>query len=48
MIDIRTAGFIPFSLVHFHHPAGMTGDAAVGKEIWGVGEDHIKTTIWKL
>ena len=41
MIGIGAAGFVPIAFVHGDHFAGVTGDAAVGKEVRRVGEDKV-------
>jgi len=41
MIGVGTVGFVPGALVDGDHLAGVAGDAAVGEEVRGVGEDEV-------
>jgi len=41
VIEIGTAGFVPFAFVYGDHFAGVAGDAAVGEEVGRVGEDEV-------
>jgi len=45
VVEFRAAGFVPIAFVHLDHAAGVTGDAAVGKEIGRVGEDGVETAL---
>ncbi|MDB6122791.1 MAG: hypothetical protein JWQ71_1784 [Pedosphaera sp.] len=42
VVPFGAAGFVPIAFVDADHFAGVTGDAAVGKEIGRVGEDHVE------
>jgi len=42
MVQLRPARFVPFALVHFHHLAGVTGDASIGQEVRRVGKNHVE------
>ena len=42
VVQFRSARDVPVALVHLHHFAGVTGDAAVGEKIRRVGEDGVE------
>ncbi len=42
VVQFRSARDVPVALVHLHHFAGVTGDAAVGQEIRRVGKDGVE------
>ncbi len=41
MIGVGTLGDVPGAFVDGDHFAGVAGDAAVGEEVRGVGEDEV-------
>ena len=41
MIGVRALGFVPGAFIDGDHFAGVAGDAAVGEEVRGVGEDEV-------
>lgn len=45
MIEFRAAADVPIALVDLDHFAGVTGDAAVGKEIGRVGKDGVEPAV---
>ena len=42
VVQLRPAALVPVALVHFDHPPGVAGDAAVGQEVGRVGEDGVE------
>ena len=46
MVDaLGRSALVPFSLIYAHHLSALHGDAAVGEEVRGIGEDHVELEV---
>ena len=42
VVEFGAAGFVPVAFIDLDHFASVAGDAAVGEEVWRVGEDAVE------
>ena len=41
VVGVGALGFVPIAFVDADHASGVAGDAAVGEEVGGIGEDEV-------